>query len=645
MTQDKHTHNSHAPASSYRLRFFVCVFLFVLAAFGRFINDAAESGILLLACAAFLFGGFLIWKNAWRGLKKLKITEDLLVTCGVLAGYIYSVSYMIFPLKPFGGINSLLLEGMFLLAVANYARMHESEEKEKTDSFLGRIEEFIPKSARLIENKKETKIFASEIKEGMVLLVKAGERIPCDAVIKKGKTEIDESLISGNTINAYRAAGDKVYGATLNKVQDILIECSAPLKKSEFMGIINAIKTGEKEKAAFASEAPVYGKYAATALGAAIFIIWFCVLAEAGFKNILYHAQVLLFFIFFAAPPALFTARALSGHFVKAGARLKKIKISNTDTLRIFNKAQDCYIDKTGTITYGALKVNEVFPVKKITVKKLLAAALSAEYTLNSPFADALRNYCKGKAVKPAKTYSVEVLPGKGVISKTKSSIIIVGDRKFLHEQGTDSPDMKGAWEHDVITGVALNGEFLGYITFFDSLKPHAYETMDSLTASGKKIYLLSGDNEKTVSWIAKESGIANYYAGVLPEEKAAYIRKSRAEGKITAMAGDGFNDILALLRADVSIVFAKKDTLHANWADIVIKNTDVKSLLFIAKAYKTMRFNIAENIIIAFIFSGLLAAYAYFGTYGDAPWFLCLGFMTAGMLAVTLNSMRLIKI
>ncbi len=631
-------------ASAYRIRFFVSAFFFLLTALSLYIHTS-QTGALCLGIAAFLFGGSLIWRKAISDIKNFQLTEDVFVVISLFAAFLYTLVYILFPLKEFGGINNLILEAVFLLMIVNESKVPVVKEREKAKVFIKKIDDFLPKSARLVlENNKDKKIFASEIKKGDLILVRAGERLPADGVITKGKTEIDESLITGNTVNAFKAPGHKVYGGTLNKLSDIIIEATATLNSSEFMSIIKAVKASERDKEKFIRPVFVYSKYALPAVLLSAVGIWVFILSLAGFKQVMYHAQILLFLIFFSTPAALLVTRSLSGFFTKMGAKIKGIQLSSINALHVFNKSQVCFIDKTGTITYGELKVNQVFPTEKNKLRTLLKSALSAEYALNSPFAAAIREYCTAKRVGAEKTSSLEVLPGKGVLAQTAAGVITIGNADFLLARGIKPDEIPTAWEHDTVTCVALGEEFLGFITFFDNLKPGAFEAMEKLTKKGKKIYLLSGDNEKTVAWIAKESGIESYYAGVLPEEKAMHVRKAQAEKNIVAMAGDGFNDILALLRADVSIAFAKKDNLHTNWVDILIKNSDVNSLYSLLKMYKDFRVNVIENMVLAFIFNILLVVFIYYRQTAT-PWYTCIGFMMLGILAVAINSARLIRV
>lgn len=505
-------------AGAYRKRAFLAAIFFLLTGLSLYAGSSMF-GTLLISVLGFFVAGKLIWQKAYIDIKSLRASEDVFVCTSVLCALLYSAARIYFDFRSPGGIDNLFLEGAFLIFALNLSKVYLVAELERPNAFLNKVDDFIPKAARVVEKKEEKIVFAAHLKEGDIILVKAGARIPADGVIKKGKTEIDDSLITGNTAPTPARAGDAVYGGTRNKLADILVKITAAQNASQFMRIIKALKKSERAKTKYVRPVFVRSRYSV----AAVFVVMFG--AWAYFSR---EPFALLFFLFFSMPAALLFNRVLGGCAAVRGARKKGIHALSVNTLGVFSAAEVCFIDKTGTIT-------------------------------------------------------------------------------------------------------APSG----------ALKAHTAEVLAALAAKGKKLYILSGDNEEAVARIAKESGVEDYFSCLLPEGKAARVRAAQAEGKITAMTGDGFNDILALLQADVSVAFSKKESLHTNWVDILIKKSAVSALTDIIKIYNKFKLNMAQNIVIAFVFNILLLVFIY-NRVAPAPWYSCLAFMLGGVAFTALNSMRL---
>ena len=267
----------------------------------------------------------------------------------------------------------------------------------------------------------------------------------------------------------------------------------------------------------------------------------------------------------------------------------------------------------------------------------------TAEQLVDGPFADAINLYAKEHKIRTKRLLCFDVLPGLGVQATRGEDKIIAGRTQWLEEQGI-STSAKIATAAEAVVCVALNGKFLGYLTLSDELRPGAKETVALLKSLGKDIILVSGDNEASVAVIAREAGIEKVNFDVLPKTKAEIITNLRSLGKRVAMVGDGFNDIIALLRADAGVVFASGKNMYNNWVDVIIKRRDLFPVSYLFTINKKLRRVVALNVVLAVLLNGALTAWLLRQPYG-VGWALPVGGSLAVVLLILLNSTRMLKI
>lgn len=636
-------------SKSFAYRFFLSCCLFVLLLFSLTFQHS-DVGVFILGLMNVLFCADVFVRCAWTDLMAGRFTFALLTAVAVCAGFLYSALNVFLTQSLYGPTPDLFVYVSFLLTLALWAERRLTREKEQTRVFIKKLDDFLPKSGRLCVGRQFKKVFARELKPGELIFVKPGERLPCDGIIKKGKTSIDEQLVTGNMLPTSKRVDSPVYAGTLNKSAEIYVEVTLPLAESALMNVIDAVKTGELRRGNFASTldnfAAVLFPFAMLlSLGAYGYALYTTGSLSAGFSSWFHYSGVLLFCLALSGPPALVFASVFPSFFAKSGARARKIKIQNIYALDALVRADTVFFDKTGTLTYGELRVLGVFPAKDSLKKTLLETVATAEQMVDGPFADAVNGYAKKHKVKTKTLLCFDVLPGLGVQASTRTDKILAGRIQWIKEQGVKLPEEELAAVESAVICVVKNGEYLGYLTLADELRRGAHEMVEFLKSKGKDIILVSGDNESSVSSFSKQAGIEKMNFNVLPKTKAEIVTNLRGLGKRVVMVGDGFNDIIALLRADAGIVFASGRNVYNNWVDIIIKRKDLYPLKDLFTINTKLRRASVFNAVMAFVLSGALCAWLFVRMPAVAGWHWTTGGSLVVVFLLLLNSVRLLKI
>lgn len=632
------------PSSKFTYRFFLsgCLLLLVL---GSEVLEHSSLGIFILVLMDLLFCADIILRCAVKDMWNGRFSLSALIGVCVLCGFSYSV-LMSFQVAHWQGpVTDLYVYTMMLITLTLWIERRLSREKERTRVFIKKLDDFLPKAARLCIGRQFRKVFAREVPKGALVFVKVGERLPCDGIIRKGKTSIDEQLITGNMMPTAKREDHHVYAGTLNKSDDIYIEVTQTLPDSAIMGIINAIKTSERHRAGARSLLDGYAAWVLPIIAACALGLYGGLLVRHGVSQWYNYLGVFLFTAALFCPVALAFAVVFPSFFARRGGARHQLKIQNLNALEKLLAAQTLFFDKTGTLTYGELRVSGVHPVREDVQRALLKAVITAEQLVDGPFADAVNTYAREHKIRPNKLLAFDVLPGLGVQAQGRGVKILAGSIPWLTEQGiTVSQEITEQCE--AVICVAVNGEYLGYLTLADELRPGAQEMVQFLHEGGKEIILVSGDNESSVSAIAKEAGIEKYNFFVLPKTKAEIISNLQGLGQQVAMVGDGFNDIIALLKADVGIVFSSGKNVYNNWVDVIIKRRDLKGIRYLFAIHTKLRRLVRQNVILCVLLNGLLAAWLVWqSSTTPAGWQVPVIGALAVVVIVWLNSLRMLHI
>ena len=587
--------------------------------------------------------GWQFYVGAYKNLRNGGANMDVLVALGTSAAYFYSLYE---ALKTFG--NSAYEPHLYfetsaiLITLILFGKYLESRAKSQTTNAISELLNLQAKEARVLRDGKEVMIPVEEVVVGDHLIVKPGEKIPVDGIVVKGRTSVDESMLTGESIPIEKNPGANVIGATMNKNGSIEIEATKVGKDTALASIIKVVEEAQGSKAPIQRLADVIsGYFVPIVIGIAIltFIIWIFFVQPGQLEPALIAAIAVLVI---ACPCALGLATPTSIMVGTGRAAETGILFKGGEHLERTHQINTVVLDKTGTITKGKPEVTDF-----IGNEKTLQLLASAEKGSEHPLAGAIVAYAEENGIEILDVEDFKAIPGQGIEATIAGNQILVGNRKLMnnHQINIDGYEEKLVeFETNGKTAmlIAINGEYSGTIAVADTIKETAPEAIKQLKAMGIEVVMLTGDNERTAQAIAKQTGIDQVIAQVLPEEKAEKVKQLQAQGKKVAMVGDGVNDAPALVTADIGIAIGTGTEVAIEAADITILGGE---LLLIPKAIKishaTIR-NIKQNLFWAFGYNtaGIPIAAAGF----LAPW-LAGAAMALSSVSVVTNALRLKRV
>lgn len=578
---------------------------------------------------------------------------DTLVGMGALVAWSYSAFSILFPtLRDRLGLphESFADAAIVVIGFVLFGKYLEARSKLKTGEAIEKLVGLQAKSAIVYDNGEEIEVPVEQVVKGTMLVVKPGGRIPVDGVIFSGKSSIDESMITGEPVPVDKREGDTVIGGTINKQGAFTFTATGVGAETMLARIISMVEDAQGSKAPVQNLADkVAAVFVPTVLVVAVlvFLLWLGIGTPAlGFKSALSYGIMAMVGILVIACPCALGLATPTAIIVGTGLGAKHgILVRNAENLQTLSKVDTVVFDKTGTITRGEPSVTSIKPFdKNDKTDELLALAAGIEKHSEHPLAQAIVTAAKERNIEPLKVSDFKALEGVGVDAKLGDDPVRV--RK---PEGNDSarPEIERLQqEGKTVVIVEQNGKTLGLVALSDTLKPEAKETVAELQRMGKRVVMLTGDNRHAAEFIARQAGIDEVIAEVLPGDKADAIKKLQAEGRTVAMTGDGINDAPALTQADVGIALASGTDIAIESAGITLLGGDIgKVTQAITLSKKTMRV-IRQNLFWAFIYNVIgipIAAGALFPLYGIFlnPAFSGIA-MAGSSVSVVTNSLRL---
>ncbi|RXK88447.1 heavy metal translocating P-type ATPase [Chlorobaculum sp. 24CR] len=578
---------------------------------------------------------------------------DTLVGMGALVAWGYSAFSILFPtLRDRLGLphESFADAAIVVIGFVLFGKYLEARSKLKTGEAIEKLIGLQSKSAIVYDNGQEIEVPVEEVVEGTMLAVKPGGRVPVDGVIFSGSSSIDESMITGEPVPVDKREGDTVIGGTINKQGAFTFTATGVGAETMLARIISMVEEAQGSKAPVQNLADkVAAVFVPSVLVVAVlvFLLWLAVGTPAlGFKSALAYGIMAMVGILVIACPCALGLATPTAIIVGAGLGARHgILVRNAESLETLSRVDTVVFDKTGTITRGTPSVTGIEPFgDKMTDGELLALAAGIEQHSEHPLAQAIVNAARVRNVEPVQVTEFKALEGVGVDA-------LLGDEPVRVRKPGDSesarPEVERLQEEGkTVVVVERNGKTLGLIALSDTLKPEAAETVADLRRMGKRVVMLTGDNRHAAAFIARQAGIEEVIAEVLPGDKANAIKKLQSEGRTVAMTGDGINDAPALTQADVGIALASGTEIAIESAGITLLGGEIgKVAQAITLSKKTMRV-IRQNLFWAFIYNLIgipLAAGALFPLYGIFlnPAFSGIA-MAGSSISVVTNSLRL---
>ncbi|MBI5023027.1 MAG: copper-translocating P-type ATPase [Candidatus Magasanikbacteria bacterium] len=633
----------------------------------------ANSYVLWLLTTPLMLGpGRQFFIGTYRGLKHGFTDMNLLVSTGTGAAYLLGVVNTLFPNLGFGGSEVAFFEtAALLIAFLVLGRYLEVLTRGKASEAIRKLMGLKVKIARVIRNEVEQEISIEEIIVGDLIVVKPGEKFPVDGVIRFGYSAVDESMITGESIPVEKKENDTIIGATINLTGLIKFEATKIGKDTMLSQIIKFIEDAQLAKPKIQKLADkVSGNFILIIhiLALFVFLFWFFVGYDIFFTP---GSQFLLSSISLSSVPisvfavllsitvliiscpcavGLATPSAIAAGTAK-GAEYG-ILIKGGDALERASKVNTVVLDKTGTLTKGKPAVTDILNVGSLDSNQILQIAASAEKGSEHPLGEAMVKNALEKNLVLSPIDHFQAIPGHGIEVIIDGKKIYLGNRQLMSIQKITISDFveekMQKLEEDGKTAMilAVDGTIEGLIAVADTLKENSAAAVSALQKMDFEVLMITGDNWRTAEAIAKQIGIQNVLAGVLPENKALEVKKLQEQGKVVAMVGDGINDAPALTQADVGIAIGSGSDIAKEAGQIVLVKEDLRDIINAFElSKKTMR-KIKENLFWAFIYNALGVPLAAGVLY---PWFkflvspeLAALFMAFSSVSVTLNTLLL---
>jgi Cu+-exporting ATPase len=605
--------------------------------------------LLILSTPVIFISGKRFFKIFWNNLNHFTADMNSLVAVGTGAAFSFSVLITLFPelILKAGEIPHVYFDTtVVIITLILMGKWLEARAKTKTGSAIKKLIALKPKTALIKTTDGEKVINVSDLKNGDIVIVKPGEKIPADGKITLGYSSLDESMLTGESFPVEKTNGDKIFGGTINKSGSFEFEVTATGIDSVLGKIITLVEEAQGSKAPIQK---IADKVAAVfvpiviVIAAITFLVWFLVGGSDAFTKALINFVAILII---ACPCAmgLATPTALIVGIGKGAEN--GILIKDGEHLELAHKIKAVLFDKTGTITEGKAFVSKVLS-NGYDENELIKLVASLEKRSEHPLAKAIVNYTKSKAISTTDPEKFESTTGFGLTGIVENKKIVIGNKNFLSNHNITSNNFADkanqlSSEGKTVVYVAIDGKSSGIIAIEDPIKNTSAEAIKELKNLNIKTIMITGDNKRNAAHIAKQLGIDDFEAEVLPEDKANIVSKYQKQGEIIAMVGDGINDAPALAQADVGIALGTGTDVAIETGDIVLIKGDLNGVAKVIKLSKATIRTIKQNLFWAFIYNTVGIPLAAIGWLN--PMFAALA-MAFSSVSVVTNSLRLKKL
>ncbi|QHS58096.1 heavy metal translocating P-type ATPase [Chitinophaga agri] len=585
---------------------------------GMFFMDMPYANwiMLLLSTPVIFYLGRSFFVNAWKQARHRKANMDTLVALSTGIAWLFSVFNTVYPAYWHArGLHAHVYfeAAAVVVAFISLGRLLEEKAKSNTSAALKKLMGLQPATAFVVRAGSATEIPLSDVQKGDVLLVKPGARIPVDGQVVSGSSWVDESMITGEPVPALKETGGAVFAGTINQQGSFHFTAEKVGGDTVLAQIIRMVREAQGSRAPVQQLVDkIAGIFVPVVIGIAIltFVIWMVAGGENAFTHGLLSAVTVLVI---ACPCALGLATPTAIMVGVGKGAEHNMLIRDAESLELAHKVNALVLDKTGTITEGRPTVTDSYFVTVDEAEAAQRILLSIEQQSEHPLAAAIVQALQEKGVTPlpaAALSAVESITGKGIQAVYQGVKYLAGNLVLLQENNIiPEPALAkkiSEWQSAARTVIAFAGEkkILAIVAIEDKMKATSPAAVAALQQQGITVYMLTGDNEHTAAAVARQAGIKHYKAGVLPAEKAAFVKALQEEGKVVAMAGDGINDSHALAQADVSIAMGKGTDIAMDVAKMTLITSDLnvipKALQLSCKTVRTIR----QNLFWAFIYN-----------------------------------------
>ncbi|MBG9567120.1 heavy metal translocating P-type ATPase [Brevibacillus agri] len=587
--------------------------------------------------------GWPFYRGAYKAIKNGSANMDVLVALGTSAAYFYSLAATIK-----GNADKLYFEtSAILITLIVLGKLLEALAKGRTSEAIKKLMGLQAKTATVVRDGKEISIPVEEVSVGEIIIVKPGEKIPVDGIVRSGTSAVDESMLTGESVPVDKKPGDPVIGSTINKNGVLTFEATKVGKDTALAQIIKVVEDAQGSKAPIQRVADkISGIFVpiVVAIAVLVFVVWYFFADAGNFTRALENAIAVLVI---ACPCALGLATPTSIMVGTGKGAEMGILFKGGEHLEAAHKLNTIVLDKTGTITKGQPELTDVITLSDKTEEELLRLVATAEKNSEHPLAQAIVKGAEERNITLATTDAFEAIPGFGLSAVVNNHRLLVGTRKLLQRENVpfeSATDRMEELENEGKTAmlVAIDGELAGIIAVADTVKESSKEAIAKLQELGLEVVMITGDNRRTAEAIAKQVGITEIRAEVLPEEKAKEVEYFKKQGKKVAMVGDGINDAPALATADVGMAIGTGTDVAIEAADVTLMRGDLSSIPTAIKLSQKTMGNIKQNLFWALFYNSIGIPVAAVGLL--APW-VAGAAMAFSSVSVVLNALRLKRV
>ncbi len=631
----------------------------------------AKYVMFVLATPVQFFAGARFYRGFWHALKRRTGNMDTLIAIGTSAAYFYSVAATFIPslsMEPVFFETSALLITFVLLG-----KLLEARAKGRTSDAIKKLMGLAPKTARVVRGDEEVDVPVEQVVVGDIVVVRPGEKVPVDGVVAEGRSSVDESMLTGESIPVEKNPGDTVIGATINKLGSFRFRATKVGADTALAQIIRLVEEAQGSKAPvqrFADRISAVFVPLVLGFSATTFLFWYFagpaiygdmpmatdaavifrpILDSAGMNGWFVAALLAATSVVVIACPCALGLATPTAIMVGTGKGAENgILIKSGEALETSYRLQAVVFDKTGTLTKGAPEVTDVMPAEGTDETTLLVLAASLERGSEHPLAEAIVARVKQEGLELSDAADFVAVPGHGVEGSVAGQRVALGNRKLMERDGVDTSPLEMRLRELEDEGktamlVAVGGSLAGIIAVADTLKEDSAAAVGALQGLGASAYMLTGDNRRTAEAIARHAGIPadHVMAEVLPEHKAEEVASLQGRGLLTAMVGDGINDTPALAQADVGIAMGAGTDVAMETGGIVLIRNDLRDVVTAVELSRATMRKIRQNFVWALGYNSLLIPVAAVGLLSPAPWLAGVA-MALSSVSVVTNSLLL---
>lgn len=614
---------------------------FHMAGAHNFLSNILNNGWfqLILATPVQFIIGARFYKGAYNSLRGGGANMDVLIAMGTSAAYFYSIYNLLKGIPEYYFESSAVIITLILLG-----KTLEAVAKGKTSEAIKKLMGLQPKTARVVRDGEEVDIPIEKLEIGDIVVVRPGERVPVDGIIVEGQSSIDESMLTGESIPVDKTVGDEVIGATINKFGSFKFRATKIGKDTVLAQIIKLVEEAQGSKAPVQRLADkISGIFVpVVVLIALITVIGYSLIAK-DFNTGLINAVAVLVI---ACPCALGLATPTAIMVGTGKAAENGILIKSGEHLERAHKMDTIIFDKTGTITKGEPEVTDIIPLNQMEASELLRIGASVEKVSEHPLGQSIVKKAQEEGLSLSDPESFQAISGKGLRARLEDREILIGNRRLMQENHIaidkiEEEMLRLEEEGKTAMLISIDGLISGIIAVADQIKDSSLKAIKALQDMGLDVYMITGDNERTAKAIARQVGITNVLAEVLPENKAEAVEGLKAEGKHVGMVGDGINDAPALATADVGFAIGTGTDVAMEAADITLMSGDLNGVVTaIRLSHKTMR-TIKQNLFWAFFYNSIGIPFSALGFLDPMVAGAAMAFSS---VSVVTNSLRLRK-